>query len=345
MQDGPTPQMALGDYLPWWLEEVIRPRVRRRTYEHYAYLVRSHIAPALGCYTVGTGPSGLSVLRVEAWLTERVRSGLSGQTARLARSCLRRAYNDAIRYDLTESNPAKESMPPKVREFVPMPLTPEEARILLASLRAPKPKVRGHAARPRGDRLAALYTVAIALGLREGEIAGLRWSDVDLDREVLKVRWQLQVINRSFVFEEPKGRKRQREIHMPAVVAQELREHRILQEQERLAAGAAWVGDEWDLVFCRPNGLPYRGEGLYKHFQRCLKVAGLRPRRFHDLRHSCASLLVSMEVPLEEVQEILGHADLAFTSKTYKHLYGAAGLRASVRMSEFLGGAGTEAGG
>lgn len=203
-----------------------------------------------------------------------------------------------------------------------MPLTPPEARVLLESL--------------RGDRMSALYDVALALGLRQGEIVGLRWTDVDLVQGVMRVEVQMQTVAGEQVWEEAKGRKRQRRIHMPAAVIQSLREHRIRQEQERMTAGDRWV--EWGVVFAKKDGTPYRGDGLYQHFQRSLKRAGLAPRRFHDLRHSCASLLVAMDVPIEEVQEILGHADLAFTKNVYAHLYGAAGLEASVRMDEFLSG-------
>lgn len=250
----------------------------------------------------------------------RRREGLSGQSVFLARACLRRAFNDAIRYQLADTNPASAALPPRRDRFIAVPLDPVQAKVLLRAA--------------KDDRLEALYSVALALGLREGEIIGLRWPDVDFDKGVLSLGWQLQWFDRRPVFSRPKGKDAARLIHMPAPVVQALREHRIRQEQERMRAGDQWTG--LGTVFAKANGAPYRGEGVYQHFQRLLKRAGLPPRRFHDLRHSTASLLLAMGVSIDEVSDVLGHSDLNFTKRTYAHLIDAAGLNAADRMGEFM---------
>jgi integrase len=201
--------------------------------------------------------------------------------------------------------------------------TPEEARRLLAAL--------------RGHRLEALVSVALALGLRQGEALGLRWQDVDLDRKTLTVNVTLQRIRGAFVLAEPKTARSRRTLVLPSVTAAALRAHRTRQLEERMICGAAWQGE--GLVFTSPVGLPLQGTNVTREFQRVLARAGLTRRRFHDLRHACASLLLAQGVHPRVVMGLLGHSHIGLTMNLYSHVIPELGEEAAARMEDVLAGA------
>ena len=183
----------------------------------------------------------------------------------------------------------------------------------------------------------ALYTVALALGLRQGEALGLRWQDVDLEAGLLHVRVALQRLpNESPRLVEPKTRQSRRSLPLPGVVTTQLRDHRARQQAERALAGAAWPEDDWDLIFTTARGGPMSAVTLTKQFKRHLAAIGLPDMRFHDLRHSCASLLVAQGVHPRVVMEILGHSTIALTMNTYSHVLPAAQRQAADAMDRLL---------
>jgi len=212
---------------------------------------------------------------------------------------------------------------PRGTRLEPKVLTPEEARRLLDAA--------------RGDRLEALYSVALALGLRQGEALGLKWSDIDLDSGVLRVRRAAQRIPRQGTrFVETKTGRSRRTLFMPPVVISALRAHRARQILERLAAGQHWV--ELDVVFASQFGTLADGPNVTHRFHRLLKKAGLPPMRFHDLRHACASLLLVQGVHPRVVMETLGHSQISLTMNTYSHVLPALQREAADRMEAVLGG-------
>lgn len=182
-------------------------------------------------------------------------------------------------------------------------MTPELARVFLE-------KVRGH-------RLEALYSVAMAVGLRQAEALGLRWSDVDLDAGLLHVRVQLARIDGVNRLNPPK-RHQIRTIPLPTTAVAALREHRKRQVEERLLAGASW--EDWDLVFPSQNGTPLNRHNVSHRFKELLAKLGLPELVFHELRHTCASLLLAQGVHPRAVMEILGHSQLSTTTDVYSHV-------------------------
>jgi integrase len=204
------------------------------------------------------------------------------------------------------------------------PLTPAEARTFLNAV--------------RGDRLEALYTVAVALGLRQGEIMGLRWSDVDLDDGTVTVSQALQRVSGRVTFVKPKSRRSRRTIPIPSTVARSLRAHRARQLEERLIGGPDW--NEHDLVFVSTSGTPLEGRNLTRRFQAVLEQAGLPRMRFHDMRHTCATLLLAQDVQPRVVMEILGHSQISLTMNTYAHVIEDLQREAAERMEEVLAGDG-----
>jgi integrase len=205
-------------------------------------------------------------------------------------------------------------------------LAAEEAKRLLAAA--------------ENDRLAALYSVALALGLRQGEALGLSWEDVDLTSRRLHVRHGLQRIAGELRLVEPKTRQSRRTIALPTVVIDALQHHKARQSQERLLAGTRW--HETGLGFTSTIGTPIEVGNLRRQFWRVLEKAGLARMRFHDLRHSCASLLLVQGVPARVVMETLGHSNISITMDTYTHVLPELQRQAADAMDRALGDRGME---
>lgn len=318
--DGPaTPgELTVGAFLEAWLTDVVRLSVRPRTYVSYRYIVGLHLAPELGHLPL----AALSPADVQALLNAKATSGLSPRTVAYLRGVLRGALGHAERLGLVSRNVARLARPPRIPRRQVAPLSVDEARVFLGAI--------------RGDRLEALYLVALGVGLRQGEILGLRWRDVDLDRGALTVRHALARIDGRSVLVEPKWATSRRVVPLPSLVADALVAHRVRQADEPRPAGVV-VPDEFrDLVFTTTLGTPLDPISVTRRFQRILRGAGLPHQRFHDLRHACASLLLAAGVPARVVMETLGHSEISLTLNTYSHVLPSLGREAAERMDQVL---------
>ena len=162
------------------------------------------------------------------------------------------------------------------------------------------------------------YTVALAIGLRQGEALGLEWADIDLEGGALHVRHALQRVDGRLVQVEPKTKRSRRTIPLPELAIAALHAHRGRQLQEQLWQGSRW--QESGYVFTTMIGTPLDGVSVTKAFQRILRRVGLPHQRFHDLRHGCASLLLAQGVSPRVVMEILGHSQISLAMHTYSHV-------------------------
>ena len=169
-----------------------------------------------------------------------------------------------------------------------------------------------------GERLEAWYVVAVATGMRQSELRGLRWKDVELDEGVLGVRMQLKREDGQWVWKEPKTRRSRRQIALAVPLVDVLRRHRECQEGERAHGGPAWR--DCDLVFCNKVGGPLFARNLVRSFMLLLEKAAMPQIRFHDLRHTAATLLLSARVNPKVVSEMLGHASVSITLDIYSHV-------------------------
>ena len=308
--------MSLGDYLDQWLREVAKPSVRPWTYKGYEVHVRRHINPVIGRVPLDK----VEPLHVQSLMNRKLRDGLSAKSVRYIRGTLRTALTQAQRWGLVTRNAAALVDGPRVEPYEIRPLTPVETRRFLES-------VKGH-------RLEALYSVALSMGLRQGEALGLRWEDLDLEMGYLRVEKQLQRQNGKFQLVEPKTNRSRRTIVMPPSITSTLRKHRVRQDRE-LAFDKGW-SNPFGLVFTTENGGPLDGTVVTHQFHRLLDQAGLPQRRFHDLRHSCATLLLAQGVPARVVMEILGHSQIALTMNTYAHVIPELRRDAAQRMEELI---------
>ena len=236
-------------------------------------------------------------------------------------SVLRAALNQAVRWRMVHYNAAAMVSTPRVTRREVLALTPADARRLLDAA--------------RGDRLEALYSVALALGLRQGETLGLMWSDIDLNTGVLRVRRASQRIpHQGTQLVETKTARSRRTLVMPPIVINALCAHRGRQAVERLAAGGRLV--DLDLVFPSERGTLADGPNVTHRFHKLLKRADLPQMRFHDLRHACASLLLVQGVHPRVVMETLGHSQISLTMNTYSHVIPALQREAADRMEAVL---------
>jgi integrase len=314
-----VPSLTLGAFLEGWLTEVVRVTVRPRTYASYRYIIGVHLAPGLGDLPL----AALSPADVQAFLNAKSASGLSPRTVGYLRGVLRGALGHAERTDLVTRNVARLARPPRIPRRRVSPLSVEQVRTFLLAI--------------AGNRLEALYLVALGVGLRQGEILGLRWSDLDLEGGTLTVRHALARIEGRLVLVEPKSATSRRVVPLPGFVREALLAHRMLQAQESLPLRPAPPDPFADLVFVTTHGTPLDGITITRRFQRILADAGLPHQRFHDLRHACASLLLAQGVPARVVMETLGHSEISLTLNTYSHVMPSAGREAAERMDQLLG--------
>ena len=321
----PESRETLGAFLDRWLDYA-RATARRRTADSYASHVEHHLRPALGDIRL----VDLKREHVQRLLADLSLAGLAPSSVARVHAALRSALSQAERWGLVDGNVARLAKPPRNEHRELAPLSPDEARALLHA-------VKDH-------RLRALYAVALALGLRQGEALGMRWMDVDLASGQLTVRHQLQrrslpddaiLLTPRAGLIATKTHRGRRAIAMPPAIVEALAAHRLRQDAERELAGTKWV--ETGLVFTTAHGTPLDGPRLTRQLHRILADAGLPDRRWHDLRHSCGSILAAHGVPLPEIQAILGHANLATTS-IYLHSLSDSQKAAAQRMQDVLFG-------
>ncbi|MGW0629184.1 tyrosine-type recombinase/integrase [Streptomyces sp. NPDC002758] len=294
----PTRSAKLSEWLPYWLEHYIRPRRKLSTYDKYETHVRLYLVTLLGTKRL----ESLSAADVRRFIT-RVQNEQTAATAKEAHRVLRTALTAAVREELITRNVAALVEPPRVRQQEIRPWSLEETLSFLEAARA--------------DPLYAAFVLAIAMGLRRGELVGLRWSDVDLDNRVLYVRQQTQRRRGTLYDDDPKSR-RSRAVPMPALCIAPLRWHRLRQRETFARTGVAWT--EAGYVFATRNGRPVEPRNVYRSFTRVAAAAGLRVVRLHDARHGCATLLTAAGVAPRVIMEILGHSQISITMDVYTHV-------------------------
>lgn len=321
----PDERQTTGSYLSWWVETVVPGQVRPRTAEMYAGVIRRYVIPALGKLPLAK----LTPQHVHSMLAAMDRRGLSRATILGTRAVLRRALTHAERWGLVARNVAALVDPPRVAKArTDDALTLAEAHQLLAAA--------------RGDRLEALVTVALALGLRKGEALGLTWDVIDFDARTLAV---LQTLDRlsgvrtaragaGLVVGEPKTTRSRRTVPLPDVCVDALKTHRKRQVEERLAVGPAW--HDTGFVFTTSVGTPIDPRNLTNWFHTLTARAGLGRRRFHALRHSAVTLALAQGVPLEVVSRMVGHSSITVTADVYAHLVPALQRQAADAMDRAL---------
>lgn len=321
-------KQTTGEFLTSWLANHKATTRRPTTVTGYESKIRIHLVPRLGQIPLAK----LSSQQIQSFVgqlsrarTQPKRPGgathaLSPRTVQMCYAILRAALETAVRWQLIPANPAAFLEVPRVPKREIVPLNDQEAQRLLEAI--------------KGDRLEALYTVALAIGLRQGEALGLRWKDVDLTRQEVRISTALHRQDGVYVLDDIKTERSRRTIPLPAYALAALRAHRARQLADRPTV-VDW-GNGWDLVFTTKDGRPLNGSWVTHAFQRHVARASLPRQRFYDLRHGCASLLIALGLHPREIMEILGHSQISLTMDLYGHVFGSSLRRAADRMDRFL---------
>ena len=306
--------LTVGEYLDRWLRDSVQGSVRASTYKSYGQQVRRYLKPSLGQMKLRK----LSPMHVQWLYREMQDRGLSARTVQYAHVVLHRALEQATRWGMVGRNVAEDVDSPQVKREEMRPLNRDQTRALLKAA--------------EGNRLEALYILAVHTGMRPGELLALKWDDIDLDSGTLQLNRALS----DGEFTTPKTARSRRRIKLTSASVKALRAHRKRQLEERMQRAGLW--QDYGLVFPSTVGTPINHRNLVRSFKSLLTCAGLSQAvRLYDLRHTCATLLLSRDVHPKYVQELLGHASIALTLDTYSHVIpGMDGGTASA-MEEALG--------
>jgi integrase len=311
--------LTVGEYLDSWLSDSVRGTVRPSTFERHEGIIRLHIKPSLG----RVGLKKLTPAHVRGLHREKLDACLAPATVRKIHSTLHKALSQAVSDGIVPRNAADVKAPRPTPEEM-RPLSETEVRAFL------------DVARESGDRFEALYVLALTTGLRRGELLGLRWDDVTMERSTLRVGRALVREGGRHTLGETKTRRGRRQINLTPRPVSALKVHRKKQLEEKIKLTGLYK--DHGLIFATRVGTPINPENLVnRSFKPLLERASLPEIRFHDLRHTCATLLLGRGVHPKLVQELLGHATIAMTLDTYSHYMPSMGDQAAGAMEDALG--------
>lgn len=297
--DSSRSKVFLEEYLQNWLASS-KAMLAARTWEHYEQLARTHILPDLGKCRL----SELRTEHIQKTYDRLILKGVGAPTVSKIHVFLRRVLDHAVKTEVIRRNPANAAMPPRKQHKEMQILDEEQVDLLLICA--------------MDSRLETLLRLAIYTGMREMEILGLKWSDLNVSRRTIKIERQLaRSKSGKDVFAPLKTRSSRRTIELGEPLIASLNRQRERLQAEKEAAGDKW--QDFDLIFPTNLGTPMHPRNLLRDFKRLLAKAGLPERRFHDLRHTTASLLLANNIPVVTVSKILGHANTSTTLNTYSH--------------------------
>jgi integrase len=301
-------KVTVGQYLDRWLDDVARLTVKASTHRRYAELVRLHVKPRIG----GVRLHRLTAGDVQGVYSAMEQAGLAPRTRQFVHAVIRKALSNAVRWGLLVRNVCEQVSAPRAPKPTMRVLTMEQAAAFLAA--AGK------------DRLSAMYVLALTVGMRQGEMLGLQWADVDLKAGRLSVT---HTMTDTGELTEPKTAKSRRLVELPAMAVEALWSHKRAMLAEGNAASP--------FVFCDTQGGYLRRQNvLRRSFRPILKAAELPTIRFHDLRHTAATLMLAEGIHAKVVQEVLGHSTIAITLDTYSHVLPSMQRDAADRVNRLL---------
>lgn len=294
--------ITLSEFMDEWLVST-EPAVRFNTFKQYKQVSSQHITPILGTKRL----RDIKPEHIQRLYNLKIRNGSSPRTVQLIHSVIHRALVHAVKLGLIPRNPDDATTPPRPKRKAMQFFDENQVQQLLITGQATE------------DRFSALYHLAIASGMRQGELLGLKWGDIDWEAGVVQVQRQItRKKGGGFTFTSPKTESGTRRIDLGSTTLLVLKEHQQTQFKEMMAAGERW--QDHDLVFPSTIGTPQDRDHLRRRYKRFLKKAGLPVIRFHDLRHTAAALMLNNNIPVIVVSRRLGHAQPSITLDVYGHL-------------------------
>lgn len=308
-------KLTVADYAKKWLDAK-RKTVRPKTLERYADLFRLHIIPVIGNIPM----TKLKPLHLEKVYERAFDRGLSAQSVQHIHRVLFSSLKQAVAWQLIPRNIAEAVIAPRPERRDVDAMTPAQVLQVLETV--------------RGTILETPTILGVGTGMRMGEVLGLRWSDVDLEKKTARISQSLQETREGIIFVPPKTHRSRRGVSLPEFVESALRQHRKEQSERRLIAGTAWK--DFDLVIDRGDGQPLRTSSLSGRFASAMKRADIN-LTFHGLRHGHASLMLAAGVNLKVVSERLGHSTIGITADLYTHVADQLHEAAAASLDAYLG--------
>jgi len=301
-------QVTVGEFLDRWMTEVVKYQVRESTFDTEEFIIKKHIKPYLGSIRlVKLTPSHLQNL-----LGKKSEEGYSRRTVKYIHTIMRQLLDQAKKWNLVGQNIAEVVSCPKVEKKPIEPLTQQQIGNFLGVIKE--------------DPLYPLYVVFLSTGLRRGEALGLKWENVDLVEGIISVKGIITSIKGKTVWGETKTASSRRIVALPEFTKSVLIDHKLKQTVES------------EYVFCTSKGTPYSPRNILRHFKKMAGIAGLPPNTtIHSLRHFFTSYALSQNVPVKDVQAILGHADARFTLNVYAHLLEGSQVEAAKKINKLFG--------
>lgn len=305
-------KLTLGEWLDIWMKEY-QGSIKPMTRQNYNQLIKKHILPALGPVPLKK-LTNLSIQRFYNSLE------LSPKSVKNIHGILRRALEQAVLIGELKTNPSKNCVLPKMEHKEITPLEPEEITRFLQHL--------------DGEAYKNLFITAFFTGMRQGELIGLSWDNVDFDTGTITIKQQLQCLNGQYFMQSPKHDKIR--IIAPAeIVMDALREEREKQEANRKLVGSAW-SNKWNLVFTDVLGKNLVRRTVGKHYKRVLEESNIEHHRFHDTRHTFAVSMLDAGEDFKTLQTNLGHSSAAFTLNQYGHVSRKMMMQTSRKMNDYF---------
>lgn len=312
-------KVNFGEFIQQWLKDYASANVKPKTFEGYKWVMERHIIPTLGNIPL----INLQPQHLQEYYAKELSTGLSNRSVLSFHRLIFEALSHAVKWGLISRNVAQAVDPPRPKNLEMQTLDAYGVQKLLETAKT-----------ALGGLYYPVLHLAVYTGMRRSELLGLRWKDVDLlASELSVVQVMHQLSGSRIVFQDPKTAKSKRLIALPPSATLILRAHREKQEAERTLLGKPLTRD--DLVFSHLDGSPLRPDTITHAFIKIAEKACLNIR-FHDLRHTHASLMLKQGIHPKIVQERLGHASIQITLDTYSHVTPGLQEAAAKRFDEFL---------
>lgn len=315
--NSPTREMLFGDYMLAWLEDY-KPNIRQSTYESYINTIKNSIAPYFNNLKITV--EELEPQHIRSYYQYLLSNNLSPNSVKHHHANISKALSDLVYDEIIPSNPASKVRLPKAERYTASFYTDEELKRLLSVI--------------SGERIEPAIVLAVYYGLRRSEICGLKWSSVNFQSKTIEIRSTVVKVNSLIKEDKTKSESSHRTLPLLRPIEKCLKELKSKQIGEKELFGREYLDS--DYVMRWEDGRPIGPDYVSKKFRKILKKYNMRIIRFHDLRHSCASLLIANGVDMKVVQAILGHSDFSTTANIYAHLTNKAELTALTMVSKIF---------
>lgn len=318
-------KITVEEYLERWLSDYAKVNTAPRTYEGYEYIIRQHVIPQLGQLKIDK----LKPLHIQSYYSNRLtegridgKGGLSNRSVLHHHRVLHQAFDQAVKWQMLQINPVNAITPPKPQKKKMNVLSREQIQLLLQETK-------------EKSYFSIIY-MAIHTGMRRGEILGLRWSDIDYKNLTISINQTVQRLKSTGIElrNTTKTDGSRRSVAISESVIGMLKKVKVTQTKNKLHFGVLYQNH--DLIFSNEDGSPIDPDGLSREFTRLVKRIDIPHIRFHDLRHTHATLLLQQGEHTKVVSERLGHSTIAITMDTYSHVMPNMQKEAAKKLDDFL---------